>query len=118
MERNQEARQTDCPKARDVREAVPKRGSPRPLPSQSPNSRADRDRIRKAGPRRDRPASGRATSMTDTEVFVGIDVCKGRLDVHVLPQALAFADDNDPQGIARLGDRLAPLGPALIVLEA
>jgi transposase len=56
--------------------------------------------------------------MTDTAVFVGIDVSKGRLDAHVLPQGDAFAHDNDPHGIAALADRLAPLRPALVVLEA
>jgi transposase len=56
--------------------------------------------------------------MTDSAVFVGIDVAKDRLDVHVLPQAERFAVPNDPRGVADLLARLQPLGPALIVLEA
>jgi transposase len=56
--------------------------------------------------------------MTPTDTFIGIDVCKDRLDVHVLPQAAAFAVANDPQGVADLVARLRPLRPALVVLEA
>jgi transposase len=50
--------------------------------------------------------------------FVGIDVSKARLDVHVLPAGTAFAVPNDPAGIADLAARLAPLGCAGVVLEA
>jgi len=56
--------------------------------------------------------------MTETAVFVGIDVAKDRLDVHVLPRGDAFAQANDPQGIAALVEALKPLGCALVVLEA
>jgi transposase len=49
--------------------------------------------------------------------FVGIDVSKGHLDVAVRPGA-AFRVPNDPAGHAELAARLAPLGPALVVLEA
>jgi transposase len=56
--------------------------------------------------------------MTSTDTFIGIDVCKDRLDVHVLPQAAAFAVANDPPGVADLVARLRPLRPALVVLEA
>jgi transposase len=50
--------------------------------------------------------------------FVGIDVSKARLDVHVLPAGAAFAVANDPDGIADLVGRLTPLGCGGIVLEA
>ena len=53
-----------------------------------------------------------------TACFVGIDVSKDHLDVHLRPQARAFRLANDPEGIAALTDRLAPLAPACIVLEA
>jgi transposase len=56
--------------------------------------------------------------MTDTDTFVGIDVAKDRLDVHLLPDDTAFALANDPQGVADLVARLKPLRPALVVLEA
>jgi len=50
--------------------------------------------------------------------FVGIDVSKDHLDVHLRPQAEAFRLTNDPEGIAALVRRLVPLAPACIVLEA
>jgi transposase len=50
--------------------------------------------------------------------FVGIDVSKARLDVHVRPAGTAFAVPNDPDGIADLVARLTPLGCGGIVLEA
>jgi transposase len=50
--------------------------------------------------------------------FVGIDVSKDHLDVHLRPQAEAFRLANDPDGIAALVARLAPLAPACIVVEA
>lgn len=56
--------------------------------------------------------------MTDTAVFVGIDVSKDRLDVHVLPQGEAFDASNDPAGHQALAARLRPLAPRLVVLEA
>lgn len=51
-------------------------------------------------------------------VYVGIDVAKDRLDVHVLPTGGAFALPRDSDGVAALIERLSPLAPALIVLEA
>jgi transposase len=56
--------------------------------------------------------------MSQTPPFVGIDVAKDHLDVHVLPQGTAWRCPNDPRGHAELTDRLAGLRPALIVLEA
>jgi transposase len=50
--------------------------------------------------------------------FVGLDVSKARLDVHILPAGTAFAVPNDPDGIADLVARLTPVGCAGIVLEA
>ena len=52
------------------------------------------------------------------QVFVGIDVAKDRLDVHVRPSGEAFAVARDSEGIAALVERLAGLKPGLIVLEA
>jgi transposase len=51
-------------------------------------------------------------------VFVGIDVAKDRLDVHLRPAAEAFAVGRDGPGLAALTERLAAIGPTLVVLEA
>ena len=50
--------------------------------------------------------------------FVGIDVSKDRLDVHVRPAGRAFAVARNGEGLERLAAELRTLGPALIVLEA
>ena len=52
------------------------------------------------------------------QIFIGIDVAKDRLDVHVLPSGEAFAVARDSEGVATLADRLGSLNPTLIVLEA
>ena len=51
-------------------------------------------------------------------VFVGIDVAKDRLDVHLLPAGEAFAVTRDHAGLERLVARLDQAAPALVVLEA
>lgn len=53
-----------------------------------------------------------------TPAFVGIDVAKDRLDVHVLPSREAFAVARDGPGLEALVDRLRAVAPVLIVLEA
>jgi transposase len=50
--------------------------------------------------------------------FVGIDVSKDRLDVHLRPSGRAFAVTRDGKGLEQLVDDLRTLAPALIVLEA
>jgi transposase len=52
------------------------------------------------------------------DIFVGVDVAKDRLDVHVLPMGQAFACARTPAGIADLIDTISPLKPALVALEA
>ena len=52
------------------------------------------------------------------ETYVGIDVSKDRLDVHVLPQDEAFFVARNGAGLAELVERLKPLAPSLVVLEA
>ena len=52
------------------------------------------------------------------ETYVGIDVSKDRLDVHVRPTGEAFAVGRDGEGIATLIERLQALAPAMIALEA
>lgn len=50
--------------------------------------------------------------------YVGIDVSKDRLDVHVLPQNEAFCVERNGKGLAELIERLMPLAPSLIAIEA
>ncbi len=52
------------------------------------------------------------------QMFVGIDVSKDRLDVHVRPGDQAFAVERDHAGIERLVAQLRNLKPSLVVLEA
>jgi len=52
------------------------------------------------------------------EVFVGIDVSKDRLDVHVLPSGEAFSVVHDAEGLEALGERLKALSPQVVALEA
>ena len=54
----------------------------------------------------------------DSNVYVGIDVGKQRLDVHLRPSAEAFVVARDDEGLAGLVARLAAARPRLIVLEA
>jgi transposase len=51
-------------------------------------------------------------------MFVGIDVSKQRLDVHVRPSGEQWSVDNDPKGHAQLVQKLAVVAPTLVVLEA
>jgi transposase len=51
-------------------------------------------------------------------IFVGIDVSKDRLDVHVRPSREAFAVTRDGKGLEELIDRLRALEPQLIAIEA
>jgi transposase len=50
--------------------------------------------------------------------YVGIDVSKDRLDVHVLPEGTAFAVARDGKGLAELVERLSALQPERIAIEA
>jgi transposase len=52
------------------------------------------------------------------EIFVGIDVSKDRLDVHVRPTGEAFAVARDGKGLAELIERLMAAPPSLVVVEA
>jgi transposase len=52
------------------------------------------------------------------EVFVGIDVGKARLDVHIRPLGQHFVVANDEAGLAELATWLEARPPRLIVLEA
>jgi transposase len=52
------------------------------------------------------------------EHFVGIDVAKDRLDIHVRPGGESFAVARDGEALAVLVERLRTLAPALIAIEA
>lgn len=52
------------------------------------------------------------------EIYVGIDVSKDRLDVHVRPSGEAFAVARNGRGLEELVERLSTLSPALIAVEA
>jgi transposase len=51
-------------------------------------------------------------------IFVGIDVSKDRLDVHVLPSGEAFGVARNGQGLEELVERLRALSPTLVAVEA
>jgi transposase len=51
-------------------------------------------------------------------IYVGIDVSKDRLDVHVLPTGEAFAVARDGNGLNELLERLGRVAPTLIAVEA
>ena len=50
--------------------------------------------------------------------FIGIDVSKERLDVHIHPTGKAFAAPNTPAGLRALVARIRCLHPAAVGLEA
>jgi transposase len=56
--------------------------------------------------------------MSRQELFVGIDVAKARLDVAIRPTGETWHRPNQATGIAELVERLAALGPAIVILEA
>jgi transposase len=57
-------------------------------------------------------------SKTTVDRFVGIDVAKNSLEVHVRPDKLAFGCGTDADSLAALAQRLKALQPSLTVLEA
>lgn len=56
--------------------------------------------------------------MNPETTWVGIDISKASLDVHLLPQGTAIRVDNSESGIESLVKRLAPLKLELVVMEA
>jgi transposase len=50
--------------------------------------------------------------------FVGIDVSKAHLDVHVLPTGESFRVDHDDAGFVTLIARVRPFTPTVVVLKA
>ena len=56
--------------------------------------------------------------MEGISTFVGIDISKNSLDVHILPEAQSLKVPNKPQGFQQLLDRLPKPQTCLIVVEA
>jgi transposase len=52
------------------------------------------------------------------QVYVGVDVSKDRLDVHLRPAGEAFAVARNGEGLEELNKRLGGLGASLVVVEA
>jgi transposase len=50
--------------------------------------------------------------------YVGIDVGKDRVEVHIRPDAIAFGCDTDAKGLEYLVTRLKPFAPKVVTLEA
>ena len=53
-----------------------------------------------------------------TAAYIGIDVCKSHLDIHVHPHDVAFRVSNDRSGIGALVRRLAAYRVEAVVMEA
>src|SRR3954463_15295249 len=56
--------------------------------------------------------------MDKAPTFVGIDVAKHRLEVHLRPAGASFTINYGEEEIVALVERLVALAPTLIVLEA
>src|SRR5215212_128082 len=81
---------------------VPRRPCPRnPNGHQGQQARIQRNRV-----------------MDKAPTFVGIDVAKHRLEVHLRPSGASFAIDYSEEEVTALVERLVALEPTLIVLEA
>src|SRR5262245_58356364 len=50
--------------------------------------------------------------------WIGIDVSKDKLDVHVAPSGLRFCTDNKEEACRKLATKLRALSPKRIVVEA
>jgi transposase len=99
------------PQPPGVNEPEKKQGAPSIGSRRNPNSRLGRQ----SSPH----LQGRVMEHhSTTPRFVGIDVSKDRLDVHVRPSAQSFAAQRDGAGLEQLVGELGQLAPALIVLEA
>src|SRR5579864_8449725 len=57
-------------------------------------------------------------SRPEADRYVGLDVAKGHVSVHVRPDTTTFSCRTDAAGLAQLIARLRLLAPKLVVLEA
>ncbi len=58
------------------------------------------------------------TPVAEHHRFVGIDVGKKHLDIHLHPEGRHWRVDYTPAGLSQLAARLAALEPQLVVMEA
>src|SRR5437899_11342954 len=93
--------------------AVREPGSSRPSSQTRTVAWAERARILQ-----DRVNHGGTLPMSQSDVFVGIDVAKAQLDVAIRPTGDTWTAPNDEAGLTHLVEQLGPLRPALIVVEA
>lgn len=56
--------------------------------------------------------------MTPEKIWVGIDVCKASLDVHLLPQGTTFQLPNSEAGVQILVERFQTTPPHLVTIES
>jgi transposase len=88
-----------------------KHGAPSTGSTRNPNSRLGR----KPSPN----SQGRVMEhLAAAPSFVGIDVSKDRLDVHVCPSGRAFTAPRHDRGLEQLVNDLRGLAPTLVVMEA
>jgi transposase len=68
---------------------------------------------------RDRILQGRARgeNLEKEQIYIGIDVSKGQLDVAIFPLNQTWQFTNEAIGISKLVQKLTKLSPALIVME-
>src|SRR5262245_61189865 len=92
-----------CPSG--SRETVTELGAPSTSRTVNPHSRSGR---------RSPHSQGRVMD----HLFIGLDVAKAQLDVHVRPTGETFVVPHDEGGLTALLDRLRTLAPTLITLEA
>ena len=55
---------------------------------------------------------------TTADRFVGIGISKARVDVHIRPSSNGFGCATSAESLGALVERLKPLSPCLVVLEA
>src|SRR5579863_10181281 len=70
------------------------------------------------GGKRSASGDGQGTEMEQPNVWVGVDVSKGQLEVALRPSGEQFSLANDERAVRTLVKRLLPLGCARIVVEA
>ncbi len=75
-------------------------------------------RAKSSNPARTGRGSAQQARSNMSDVFVGIDVSKARLDVAVRPSGETWSVANDEAGFTELTARLKPLAPRLVVMEA
>src|SRR4051812_32080876 len=92
-------------------------GPPRPIVNTAPRRPCPRNPNGHQGSTA-RTQRNRVMDKVTAPVFVGIDVSKHRLDIHLRPSGERLTIDYDDGSVAALIERLGALTPALIVLEA